>query len=97
MKQMGVMDVKQVAKFGDTVRDMEEGLYSGSALKIGVLSGADDEETLKKAGATHVLPSVVALLKELNQAQAHNTTHSHSPYAHLEYTREVPSHLRRIA
>lgn len=45
------MDVRRVAKVGDSARDMEEGRNAGCGLVIGVLSGADDEDTLFAAGA----------------------------------------------
>ena len=43
---------------GDTARDMEEGTNACCGLVIGVLSGADDVDTLVEAGAHLVLPSV---------------------------------------
>ncbi|KAK3239531.1 hypothetical protein CYMTET_50551 [Cymbomonas tetramitiformis] len=65
MRKTGVMRASGVAKFGDTQRDMEEGVNAGVGVKIGVLSGADNEETLMKSGATLVVPSVKSLLEEL--------------------------------
>lgn len=61
MKRFGLMDVRKVAKAGDTVRDIEEGLNAGCGLVIGVESGADSRETLGRAGAHMVLPSVAKL------------------------------------
>jgi phosphonatase-like hydrolase len=51
MERMGVMDVRRVAKVGDSVRDVEEGVNAGCGLVIGVLSGADKAEDLLAAGA----------------------------------------------
>lgn len=53
-----VMDVKRVAKAGDSIRDMEEGRNAGCGLVIGVLSGADSAEELLKAGADVVVPNI---------------------------------------
>ena len=61
MAQLGISDVRKVAKAGDTVRDIEEGLQAGCGLNIGVLSGADDAATLIGAGADIILPTVVDL------------------------------------
>jgi len=59
MKALGIVDVKQVAKAGDTARDMEEGLNAGSGLVLGVLTGAGSREGLEAAGADAVLDSIV--------------------------------------
>eukprot|EP00735_Rhodelphis_limneticus_P000887 TRINITY_DN11420_c0_g1::TRINITY_DN11420_c0_g1_i1::g.26388::m.26388 TRINITY_DN11420_c0_g1::TRINITY_DN11420_c0_g1_i1::g.26388 ORF type:complete len:245 (-),score=104.29,sp/B7IN18/PHNX_BACC2/32.24/3e-20,HAD_2/PF13419.1/6.6e-19,Hydrolase/PF00702.21/2.7e-08,Hydrolase_like/PF13242.1/9.2e-07,HAD/PF12710.2/0.0013 TRINITY_DN11420_c0_g1_i1:10-744(-) len=58
VKDLNIVDIRSVAKVGDTVRDIEEGLNAGCGLVMGVLSGADTEETLQKAGAHAVLKSV---------------------------------------
>ncbi len=57
MRRFRVMDVRKVAKVGDTARDMEEGIFAGCGLVVGVLSGADSLDALVKAGAHIVLPS----------------------------------------
>ncbi len=62
MKQLKIMDVRRVAKCGDTARDMEEGNNAGCGLVVGVLSGADKEATLMDAGAHVVLGSVAELV-----------------------------------
>jgi phosphonatase-like hydrolase len=61
MRQFGIMDCRRVAKVGDTVRDIEEGLNAGCGLVVGVLTGADGREALEKAGAHLVLESVAQL------------------------------------
>lgn len=61
MKQLGLMDVRRVAKAGDTARDMEEGVNAGCGLVVGVLSGADEEATLRAAGAHVVIASVAEI------------------------------------
>lgn len=59
MQRTETLDVRRVAKAGDTTRDIEEGLYSGAGLTIGVLTGAADKETLNAAGADIVLDNIV--------------------------------------
>eukprot|EP01061_Rhynchopus_euleeides_P005592 TRINITY_DN14810_c0_g1_i2.p1 TRINITY_DN14810_c0_g1~~TRINITY_DN14810_c0_g1_i2.p1 ORF type:complete len:340 (+),score=153.47 TRINITY_DN14810_c0_g1_i2:48-1022(+) len=59
MKELNIESVKQVAKMGDTVRDIEEGANAGTPYTYGCLTGADNRETLMKAGAFCVVESVV--------------------------------------
>lgn len=58
MTKLQVMDVRRVAKAGDSVRDMEEGCNAGCGLVIGVLSGADTAEQLLAAGADVIVPNI---------------------------------------
>lgn len=58
MKRFNISDPSHVAKCGDTCRDMEEGRAAKCGLVIGVLSGADDAESLFQAGADVILDSV---------------------------------------
>jgi phosphonatase-like hydrolase len=51
MEQLGIENVRRVAKVGDSVRDIEEGHNAGCGLVIGVTSGADSAEDLLAAGA----------------------------------------------
>ncbi|MEU2870036.1 phosphonatase-like hydrolase [Streptomyces olivoreticuli] len=58
----GAVDaVQRIAVAGDTSYDMLSGRRAGAAVVAGVLTGAHDEETLRAAGATAVLPSVAEL------------------------------------
>jgi len=59
MKELGIEDVRTVAKAGDTIRDIEEGLNAGVGLNIGVLSGADGEKELLNAGADVIVENIV--------------------------------------
>lgn len=61
MERLAVRRVDQVAKVGDSVRDMEEGVNSGCSLVVGVLSGADDEAALAQAGASYIVPNIVQI------------------------------------
>merc|ERR1711957_555587 len=58
MEELRIEDVRRVAKVGDSVRDIEEGLNAGCGLVVGVLSGADSAEDLMAAGA-HVIARCV--------------------------------------
>tara|TARA_Y100000389_G_C17372108_1_gene469601 strand:+ start:375 stop:1082 length:708 start_codon:yes stop_codon:yes gene_type:complete len=48
MEQCEIPSVNNVAKVGDTVNDMKEGINAGCKLNIGVLSGADSITDLSK-------------------------------------------------
>jgi len=61
MERLHIENVKRVAKVGDSVRDIEEGLNAGCGLVIGVLTGADSAEELMAAGADVVADSVISL------------------------------------
>lgn len=57
MERNEIECVQSVMKFGDTYNDILEGFSANCLASIGVLSGADGEEKLKKA--THILDSVM--------------------------------------
>jgi hypothetical protein len=46
---------------GDTMRDIEEGVHAGCGHNIGVLSGADNEATLRASGADHIMGKITDL------------------------------------
>ncbi|MCZ4554268.1 phosphonatase-like hydrolase [Rhodococcus maanshanensis] len=56
--RLRVDDVKSVAVLGDTSNDVTSGLRSGASIVAGTLTGAHDEDQLRAAGATHIVPSV---------------------------------------
>ncbi|KAH0587059.1 hypothetical protein H2248_005878 [Termitomyces sp. 'cryptogamus'] len=56
-----IVDMRHIVKLGDSVRDIEEGRFSGCGLVVGVLTGADSAEDHIKAGADLVLKSVADL------------------------------------
>lgn len=66
----GVSSVAAVAVAGDTASDVRTGLSAGAGLVAGVLTGAHDADTLRTAGATHVLDSVAALPDLLTEREA---------------------------
>jgi HAD superfamily hydrolase (TIGR01509 family) len=57
----GVSSVEGMVVVGDTANDIASGIAAGAGLVVGVLTGADDEQTLLDAGADAVLPSVADL------------------------------------
>lgn len=61
MERLNIESVKRVAKVGDSVRDIEEGVNAGCGLVIGVLSGADKADALFAAGADVVAEYVTDL------------------------------------
>tara|TARA_Y100000590_G_C15685595_1_gene1001497 strand:- start:256 stop:897 length:642 start_codon:yes stop_codon:yes gene_type:complete len=62
MKKYGVSP-SYVAKVGDTVADIREGQNAHVKYQIGVLSGADDRETLEKANPHLIVNSVKDLIQ----------------------------------
>mmetsp|Transcript_268 Transcript_268/g.526 ORF Transcript_268/g.526 Transcript_268/m.526 type:complete len:281 (+) Transcript_268:47-889(+) len=61
MERLRIENVKRVCKVGDSVRDIEEGRNAGCGLVVGVLSGADDAESLLAAGADVIAGCVTDL------------------------------------
>jgi phosphoglycolate phosphatase len=59
MEWSGVLDVRQVAIVGDTVRDLGAGWNAGVTHRIAVLTGAHDRATLSAGPQTHVVDSVM--------------------------------------
>ncbi|WP_084478827.1 phosphonatase-like hydrolase [Nocardia jejuensis] len=56
--RLGIDAVDRVAVLGDTASDIATGLAAGARIAAGTLTGAHDEDQLRAAGATHVVPSV---------------------------------------
>ncbi|UFT00346.1 phosphonatase-like hydrolase [Nocardia huaxiensis] len=56
--RLGIDAVDQVAVLGDTASDIATGLAAGARIVAGTLTGAHDEQQLRAAGATHVVPSI---------------------------------------
>lgn len=51
-------DVRSVLTVGDTTRDIRAGQRAGAGLTVGVLTGYHEEEALRGAGASAVVPSI---------------------------------------
>jgi len=61
MERLGVLDVHQVMKVGDSPADLEEGYNAGCGEVIGVLSGAHTAATLGPCRHTRLIGSVADL------------------------------------
>lgn len=61
MEKLGVIDVRQVMKIGDSPADMDEGSNAGCGEVVGVLSGAHTAATLGACRHTRILNSVADL------------------------------------
>jgi phosphonatase-like hydrolase len=59
--RLGGGAVSELAVVGDTPSDIESGLRAGAGLVAGVLTGSTSQYEFERAGATHVLDSVVGL------------------------------------
>ncbi|MER7106338.1 phosphonatase-like hydrolase [Streptomyces sp. NPDC000229] len=62
--------VQGAAVAGDTSYDMLSGVRAGARVVAGVLTGAHDADTLRDAGATHILGSVAGLPDLLARVEA---------------------------
>ena len=61
MERTNVHSVHMVVNVGDTVLDLRAGHHAGVRWNVGVLTGAQDRETLSQAPHTHIIESVVDL------------------------------------
>ncbi len=67
MEATGVVDVRRVAKAGDTVLDLQAGRNAGAGLLVGVLSGSGTREALERVEGARILSSVAELPTFLDQ------------------------------
>ena len=70
MERSGVLDVRQIAVVGDTVRDMEAGWNAGVTYRVAVLTGAHSRATLSAAPQTHIVNSVADVPRLVLQGAA---------------------------
>jgi phosphonatase-like hydrolase len=61
MERLGILDVRQVMKVGDSPADMEEGFNAGCGEVVGVLSGSHTAATLGSYWHTRLIESVADL------------------------------------
>ena len=61
MERHNIENPNSVMKFGDTQKDVLEGINAHCIASIGVLSGADNEKQLQDANADHILNSVMEI------------------------------------
>jgi phosphonatase-like hydrolase len=66
MEATGVTNVRRVLVAGDTVNDLRAGTNAGAGFVVGLLSGAQNLETLGKVAHTHILDRVTDI-----EAMAH--------------------------
>ncbi len=68
MKTLGIQNIHEVIKIGDTPADLLSGYYAGCIGNIGVLSGANSIDILQQYPHTHILNSVAELPDLINKA-----------------------------
>jgi len=61
MRDLGITDVRRVAKVGDTPSDLQEGTAAGCGMVIGVTGGSHTAEQLKPFAPTHLIGTVAEL------------------------------------
>jgi len=66
MDQLGIDDVKQVVKVGDTEVDIAEGRNTGCGLVVSVTTGSYSREELEKFSPDHIIGSLQELPAILN-------------------------------
>ncbi len=66
--KLSIDDVHQIAVLGDTSNDVLSGIRSGASIVAGTLTGAHDEQQLRDAGATHIVPSVTEFAELLTHS-----------------------------
>lgn len=62
MEITGVLDVKTVAKVGDTISDLQEGQAAGCGWVIGIASGAFSKSQLALVPHTHLIDQIPEIL-----------------------------------
>jgi len=63
MEQLGVRSIRQVAKIGDTLSDLEEGTNAGCPFVIGITTGAYSKAALQEGPHTHLVDSLEEILE----------------------------------
>ncbi|MBT1255205.1 phosphonatase-like hydrolase [Rhodococcus erythropolis] len=66
--KLSIDDVHQIAVLGDTSNDVLSGIRSGASIVAGTLTGAHDEQQLRDAGPTHIVPSVTEFAELLTHS-----------------------------
>ncbi len=62
MQHLGITDPKQVAKIGDSIVDIQEGINAGCGISAGITTGAQSREQLYLANPTHVFDHLDEIL-----------------------------------
>jgi phosphoglycolate phosphatase len=61
MLKLGVTDVREAAVAHDTESGLLSGRRAGAGVAVGVLTGPHSSDRLRRAGATHLIPSIAHL------------------------------------
>jgi phosphonatase-like hydrolase len=62
MQRAGITDAREVAKVGDSVIDIEEGMNAGASLNIGITTGAHTREQLESAKPNYIIDNLIEVL-----------------------------------
>jgi phosphonatase-like hydrolase len=62
MQRAGITDAREVAKIGDSVIDIEEGINAGASLNIGITTGAHTREQLESAKPNYIIDNLIEVL-----------------------------------
>jgi phosphonatase-like hydrolase len=69
MRHFGIQDAKSVAKVGDTVTDIEEGINAGCSIVIGITHDTAMRDKLFASGANNVVEDLDTVLKIITNSQ----------------------------
>jgi phosphonatase-like hydrolase len=62
MERAGITDAREVAKVGDSVIDIQEGMNAGASLNIGITTGAHTRQQLGSANPNHIVDNLIEIL-----------------------------------
>jgi phosphonatase-like hydrolase len=62
MQRAGITDAREVAKVGDSVIDIEEGINAGASLNIGITTGAHTRQQLGTANPNYIIDNLIEIL-----------------------------------
>ena len=62
MQRAGITDAREVAKVGDSVIDIEEGVNAGASLNIGITTGAHTRQQLGSANPSYIVDNLIEIL-----------------------------------
>jgi phosphonatase-like hydrolase len=62
MQRAGITDAREVAKVGDSVIDIQEGINAGASLNIGITTGAHTRQQLESANPNYIVDNLIEIL-----------------------------------
>jgi phosphonatase-like hydrolase len=62
MQRAGITDAREVAKVGDSVIDIQEGINAGASLNIGITTGAHTRQQLESAKPNYIVDNLIEIL-----------------------------------